>query len=200
MFRQQAICTQQQRKYWKWHFVRSLCSSYIGRTKHDCAGKDQQQFTWPTGGQDITPTFMRQKCTVMSPAGPRIKNNCVDKGQQQFTQLTGVDSTVGVAAWLTDSWDGKTWSWVPRNLEPRMTVLARNSSNLPDRQTDINAGVGQLHNSQSHETEEYGHESKGLEPNMTVPSRASGNSPKLDCTTQSCEAGKYGHGSQGGQN
>jgi hypothetical protein len=123
---------------------------------------------------------MRQKYTIMSPAGLRIKNNCVDKGQQQFIQLTGVDSTVGVAAWLPDSWDGKTWSWVPRNLEPRMTVLARHSSNLPERQTEMG---GQLRNSKSHEAEEYCHESMGLEPNMTVPSRASGNSPKLNCMT-----------------
>jgi hypothetical protein len=33
---------------------------------------------------------------------------------------------------LPGSWESKTWLWVPWNSEPRMTVLARTSSKLPD--------------------------------------------------------------------
>jgi hypothetical protein len=32
-----------------------------------------------------------------------------------------------------EPWEGKIWPWVPRDSEPRMTVLARASINLPDR-------------------------------------------------------------------
>jgi hypothetical protein len=34
---------------------------------------------------------------------------------------------------LPEPWESKIWSWVPRDSEPRMTVLARPSSNFPDR-------------------------------------------------------------------
>jgi hypothetical protein len=38
-----------------------------------------------------------------------------------------------VVARLPGLWESKLWSWVPRDSEPRITVLVRTSSNLPDR-------------------------------------------------------------------
>jgi hypothetical protein len=40
-------------------------------------------------------------------------------------------------AWFQASWYNKIWSWVPRDSKPNVTVLARLSSNLPDRQFKI---------------------------------------------------------------
>jgi hypothetical protein len=42
-----------------------------------------------------------------------------------------------VVARLLESWDSKICSWVPRDPEPRMTVLARIISNLTDRPTPL---------------------------------------------------------------
>jgi hypothetical protein len=42
--------------------------------------------------------------------------------------------------WLPESWDSEIWSWVPWNSEPRMTVLARTSSSLPNWPTHRQKG------------------------------------------------------------
>jgi hypothetical protein len=39
-------------------------------------------------------------------------------------------------ALLPELWESKIWSWVLWDPEPRMTVLARDSSNLPDQPTE----------------------------------------------------------------
>jgi hypothetical protein len=42
---------------------------------------------------------------------------------------------VGWVEWLPEPSDNKIWLWVLRDSEPRMIVLARTSSNLPNQQT-----------------------------------------------------------------
>jgi hypothetical protein len=50
----------------------------------------------------------------------------------------------------SQSWDKNIWSWVPQGPEPRMTVLTKASSNLPDRETDRSqGGTGPDQDSQS---------------------------------------------------
>jgi hypothetical protein len=44
----------------------------------------------------------------------------------------GSESGDCLVARLQKLWDSKIWSWVPRDPEPGMTVLARSSSNLPE--------------------------------------------------------------------
>jgi hypothetical protein len=42
-------------------------------------------------------------------------------------------------AWFPESWDSKTWSWVPQDSAPRRAVLAKASSNLPmEYKTSVN--------------------------------------------------------------
>jgi hypothetical protein len=56
---------------------------------------------------NVTAHLLTCRCVATTPRG------CV----------TGVVQLLG-------SWDNKKWSWVPRDSEPRMTVLARTRSNL----------------------------------------------------------------------
>jgi hypothetical protein len=72
------------------------------------------------------------------------------------------DSRMGVAR-LPKSWHRKIWPCIPQDSEPRMTVLARTSSNLPD--------------SQSRETVKYGYESCGSWNQEWLLARTSSNLP-----------------------
>jgi hypothetical protein len=71
----------------------------------------------------------------MSAAGTGTKNDCAGEGHQQFNWQTDPNSLTVVVARLLQSWDSKICTWVPREREPRMTVLARTNSNLTDRPT-----------------------------------------------------------------
>jgi hypothetical protein len=77
----------------------------------------------------MTSRVVRQKNMAMSPAG-RDKNYCAVEDQQQFT-LTDQKSVGRVR----QSHETETYGHGSRGPEPRMTVLTRASSNLPDRST-----------------------------------------------------------------
>jgi hypothetical protein len=51
------------------------------------------------------------------------------------------NSVRGIISWLPESWESKINWWVPWDLEPRITVLARTSCNLPNpTRTPLNNG------------------------------------------------------------
>jgi hypothetical protein len=72
----------------------------------------------------MTPRVVRQNNMVMSPAEPRNKNDYAGEGQQQLSLPTRA-----VVSHETEKY-GSLVLWDPI---PRMTVLARTSSNLTDR-------------------------------------------------------------------
>jgi hypothetical protein len=66
--------------------------------------------------------MVKPKTVVMGLAGACSKDDGVDEDQQQFTRET----TKARQNRETE----KIWSWVPQGLKPRMTVLAKATSNL----------------------------------------------------------------------
>jgi hypothetical protein len=66
---------------------------------------------------------------VIVPDGARYQEDCAGEVQRQ---VTGMDWT-GRRSYT--EWQSKMWSWVFWDSEPRITVLERPSSYLPDRQT-----------------------------------------------------------------
>jgi hypothetical protein len=87
----------------------------------------------------LKPRVWDRKIWIMDPTGSKTKNDCADKGQQQFTsQLEPIDGSSCKIP--PESWDRKIRSWVPWDPQPKMTVPARASSNLPelDRKMSLN--------------------------------------------------------------
>jgi hypothetical protein len=70
---------------------------------------------------------VRQKNMVMGPMGSGTKNDCAGKGQQQITALPSAQDHETENLPLR-----KVWSWVQQGPKPRITVLVKASSKLPD--------------------------------------------------------------------
>jgi hypothetical protein len=82
-------------------------------------------------GGPISKRINRLVNWVMNTDGIGTKNDCAGEAQQQFTRpiyLTTPPQTT-----QSEGWGRKIWSWVRWSPEARPTVLARPSSNLPDR-------------------------------------------------------------------
>jgi hypothetical protein len=58
-------------------------------------------------------------------------NDCAGEDSSNLIDRPMIGTVRGVAR-LTESRDSNIWSLVPRDFEPRKTVLARTSSNLLD--------------------------------------------------------------------
>jgi hypothetical protein len=132
------------------------------RIKNDWADESQQQFTRPNHL-----VSWANKIWSLSHVGLRTKNYCAGKDQQQFTWWVdeSMDRQTGLrtAAQLPESQENGISPRVILDLEPRMTMPMRASSNLHNWLTKclVRSPPQELHNSQNCETVKYGHESHG---------------------------------------
>jgi hypothetical protein len=108
----------------------SLLNVYISRREQKVlrpgmtAGEGQQQFNWPTKSV----TTVGSKLWSWIHGTQNLEWLCLRVPAVIYlTDLRTVRVT-----WLPESWDSKIWSQVLRDSEPRMSVLVRTSSNLPN--------------------------------------------------------------------
>jgi hypothetical protein len=97
-FGQQHICAQQQRNCWRQCFLFGTSQSYTGRanvtnmvmspmgprSKNDCAGEDQHQFTQLN--DQLESESWDRKIWSWVLTEPKTRNDCAGEGQQQITR------------------------------------------------------------------------------------------------------------------
>jgi hypothetical protein len=118
-------------------YIQILCQSRLCKAGHAYLMylTLQQQLSHLNGrkvdGRQVYASYIPQ--TALTGWALQWRRNVLLRGMNSnFIYLDEILRVSWTVARLPESWDSKIWSGVPHNSEPRITVLARTKSNLPD--------------------------------------------------------------------